>query len=112
MRWSWKLFALLFVSAFVLGLGLAYVISMMIDARRGPGAPDSTLISMKIGGLLAPTVLAAVTGWIGWSVRPLLVAGIIVSTIYSGSLGHWHAHLIPQCNCSSCGPQGSAPRRL
>jgi hypothetical protein len=87
MKWSWKSFGLLFISAFVLGIGLAYVISMIIDAKRGPGAPDSTLVSMKFGGLLAPTILAAVSGWMAWSLKPLLVAGVIVSTIYSGNLG-------------------------
>ncbi|WP_050025170.1 hypothetical protein [Verrucomicrobium sp. BvORR034] len=84
MNWSWKSFVLQLVCAFVLGLGLAYMVSLAIDARRGSGAPDSTLISMAIGGLLAPCILAVLSGWKGWSIKPLLVAGFIVSTIYSG----------------------------
>lgn len=85
MNWSWKSFGLQLVSAFVLGLGSAYLISLEIDARRGTGAPDSTVLSMAIAGLLAPTILAALSGWKGWSLRPLLAAGFIVSTIYSGN---------------------------
>jgi hypothetical protein len=84
MKWSWKSFVLQLVCAFVLGLGLAYMVSLAIDAGRGSGAPDSTLISMAIGGLIAPCILAVLSGWKGWSLKPLLVAGFIVSTIYSG----------------------------
>ena len=85
MNWSWKSFGLQLVSTFVLGLGLAYLISLAIDAKRGPSGPDSTVLSMVIGGALAPTILAVLSGWKGWSLKPLLAAGFIVSTIYSGN---------------------------
>ena len=63
MKWSWKAFGLQLVFTFVLALGLAYGISMIIDANRGSGAPDSTLISMGLGGLLAPLISSSIAGW-------------------------------------------------
>ncbi len=85
MKWSWKAFSLHLIACFVLALALAYALSVVIDAERGPEGADSTLFSMVIGGLLAPSLLAALAGWKIWSLKPLLVAGAIVSTLYSTS---------------------------
>jgi asparagine N-glycosylation enzyme membrane subunit Stt3 len=87
MKWSWKAFGLQFVSAFLLALLAAFVVSKIIDARRGAGAEtDSTLLSMTIGGFLAPMILAGISGWKFWSLKPLLVAAALVSICYSGNL--------------------------
>jgi hypothetical protein len=87
MKWSWKTFGLQLVASFALGIALAYLISIVVDARRGPGGSDSTLISLAAGGSVAPILLAAIAGWKGWSLKPLLIAGVIVSTAYSGNPG-------------------------
>ena len=87
MKWSWKAFGLYLGASFGLGLAFAYALSFIIDARRGPGAPDSTLFSLAIGGIVAPLLLAALSVWKGWSLKPLLAAGFIVSVTYSGNLG-------------------------
>jgi hypothetical protein len=87
MKWSWKTFGLLLVASFALGIGLAYLLSMIVDARKGPGGPDSTLVSLAAGGIVAPILLAAIGGWRGWSLKPLLIAGAIVSMAYSGNPG-------------------------
>ena len=87
MKWSWKTFGLYLGASFGLGLAFAYALSLVIDARRGPGGADSTLISLAIGGFVAPLLLAALSGWKGWSLKPLLAAGVIVSATYSGNPG-------------------------
>ena len=87
MKWSWKAFGLQLIATFVLGLGLAYLVSLAIDARRGPGGADSTLLSLAVGGFLASVMLAALSGWKGWAPAPLLVAGFIVSALYSSNPG-------------------------
>lgn len=85
MKWSWKAFGWQFVSTFVVALGLAYGISMMIDAKRGPGAPDSTLISMALGGFLAPLILSSIAGWKAWMLKAPLIVTFIVAGIYASN---------------------------
>ncbi len=85
MKWSWKTFALQLVSASLLGLALAYVLSTVTDAIRGPGHADSTLSALAFGGFFAPLALAALGGWKSWNLKPLLAAGGIVSVFYSGN---------------------------
>jgi hypothetical protein len=85
MKWSWKAFGLQLVVTFVVALGLAYGISMVIDAKRGPGAPDSTLISMAIGGLIAPLILSLIAGWRGWILKSPLIVAFIVAAIYASN---------------------------
>jgi hypothetical protein len=63
------------------------LISMVVDARRDPSGPDSTLVSLAAAGFVAPVILASFSGWKGWSLKPLLVAGVIVSAAYSGNPG-------------------------
>ncbi len=87
MKWSWKSFGLQLVATFVVALGLAYGISMVIDAKRGPGAPDSTLISMAIGGLIAPLILSLIAGWKGWRLKSPLIVAFIVAGIYASNPG-------------------------
>ena len=87
MKWSWKTFGLQLITNAVLGLALAYLVSMAIDARRGPGGADSTLLSLAVGGFLGSIMLAALSGWKGWGLAPLLVAGFIVSAFYSSNPG-------------------------
>ena len=87
MKWSWKAFGLHLGTALALGLALGYLLSTITDAMRGSGAPDSTMRSVAIGGLFAPVIIAAIGGWTGWSLKPLLVAGVIVSSLYAGNLG-------------------------
>jgi hypothetical protein len=83
MKWSWKAFGLQLVVTFVVALGLAYGNSMIIDAKRDPGAPDSTLISMAIGGLIAPLILSLIAGWKGWILKSPLIVAFIVAGIYA-----------------------------
>ena len=85
MKWSWKAFGLQLVVTFVVALGLAYVISLMIDAKRSPGAPDSTLISMAIGGFLTPLILSSIAGWKAWTLRSPLIVAFIVAGIYAAN---------------------------
>jgi hypothetical protein len=85
MKWSWKAFGLQLVATFVVALGLAYGTSMVIDAKRGPGAPDSTLISMAIGGLIAPLILSLIAGWKGWVLKSPLIVAFIVAGIYASN---------------------------
>jgi hypothetical protein len=87
MKWSWKAFGLQLVVTFVVALGLAYGISKGIDAKRGPGAPDSTLISMAIGGLIAPLILSLIAGWKGWILKSPLIVAFIVAGIYASNPG-------------------------
>ena len=87
MKWSWKAFSLHLGAMLLLGLALAYPLSLAIDAMRGPGGADSTLQSVAIGGCVAPMMIAAISGWKGWSLKPLLVAGVLVSSLYAGNLG-------------------------
>jgi hypothetical protein len=85
MKWSWKAFVLQLVATFVVALGFAYIISMVIDAKRGAGAPDSTLISMAIGGFIAPLILSLVAGWKRWIIKSPLIVAFIVSGIYASN---------------------------
>ena len=85
MKWSWKAFGLQLVVAFAVALGLAYGISMVIDAKSGPGSPDSTLISMSIGGFIAPLILSLIAGWKGWILRSPLIVAFIVAGIYASN---------------------------
>jgi hypothetical protein len=85
MKWSWKAFGLQLVATFVVALGLAYGISIAIDAKRGQGAPDSTLISMAIGGLVAPLILSLIAGWKGWILKSPLIVAFIVAGIYASN---------------------------
>lgn len=85
MKWSWKAFGLQLVVTFVVALGLAYGISMIIDAKRGPGAPDSTLISMALGGFLAPLILSSIAGWKAWMLKSPLIVAFIVAGIYASN---------------------------
>jgi hypothetical protein len=85
MKWSWKAFGLQLVATFVVALGLAYGISMVIDAKRDPGAPDSTLISMAIGGFIAPLILSLIAGWKGWILKSPLIVAFIVAAIYASN---------------------------
>lgn len=72
------------VAGFVLALGASFVVSLIIEAKRGPGAPDSTTLSMRIGGLIAPFILAAITGWKLWRLGPMLAASAIIAALHSG----------------------------
>lgn len=85
MKWSWKAFGLQLVATFVVALGLAYGISMVIDAKRGPEGPDSTLISMATGGLIAPLILSAIAGWKGWILKSPLIVAFTVAGIYASN---------------------------
>ena len=85
MKWSWKTFGLQLVVTFVVALGLAYGISMIIDAKRGPEAPNSTLISMALGGFLAPLILSTVAGWKAWALKSPLIVAFIVAGIYASN---------------------------
>ena len=85
MKWSWKAFGLQLVVTLVVGLGLAYSISMGIDAQRGPGAPDSTLISMAIGGFITPLILSLIAGWKRWILKSPLIVAFIVASIYASN---------------------------
>jgi hypothetical protein len=87
MKWPWKAFGLYLGASFGLGLAFAYTLSLVIDARRGPSGADSTLVALAIGGFVAPLLLSALSGWRGWSLKPLLAAGVIVSGLYSGNPG-------------------------
>ncbi|WP_397381248.1 hypothetical protein [Prosthecobacter sp.] len=84
MKWSWKSFGLQFASALVLGCAFVFSIRSWIDGRQGEGDLDARVLSMGLGGLLAPVIPALLTGWKGWALKPLLVAGVIVSALYIG----------------------------
>lgn len=86
MNWSWKSFGLQLGGNLLLGLGLGYAISLMIEAKRGSGGPDATVVSMVIGGLIASLLLSLVSGWKGWGYRPFAAAGMIVAILVSGKL--------------------------
>ncbi|MBK1884519.1 hypothetical protein JIN85_19035 [Luteolibacter pohnpeiensis] len=85
MKWSWKAFGAQLVLTFVVALVLAYGISKGIDAKRGPGAPDSTLISMAIGGFIAPLILSLISGLKGWMLKSPLIVSFIVAGIYASN---------------------------
>ena len=87
MKWSWKSFGLQFASAFMLGIVIAFSIRVWIDGNRGEGDMDPKLLSMGLGGLLAPVIPAAISGWKGWALKPLLLAGLIVSSLYISKPG-------------------------
>ena len=82
MKWSWKAFGLQLVVIFGAVPGLAYIASAIIDAQRGSEAPDSTLLSMRIAGFVAPMALSALAGWMGWNLKSSLVVAFIVAGIY------------------------------
>jgi hypothetical protein len=84
MKWSWKSFGLQFASAFVLGIVFVFSIRSWIDGRQGEGDMDAKVLSMGLGGLLAPVIPALLTGWKSWALKPLLVAGVVVSALYIG----------------------------
>lgn len=86
MNWSWKSFGLNLVAGFSFGIALAYVISHIIDWRRGSDVPDSTLVSISAGGFLAPVLICSLCGWMGRRAKPALAAGFIVASVY-GHLG-------------------------
>lgn len=85
MKWSWIAFVVQLVVCLVVGIGFAYCISMIIDVKRGAGAPDSTLISMAIGGFIAPLILSLVAGWKRWILKSPLIVAFIVSGIYASN---------------------------
>jgi hypothetical protein len=85
MKWSWKAFGLQLVVTFLVALGLAYSISMIIDAKRGSEGPDSTLISMAIGGLIAPLILSLIAGWKRWILKSPLIVAFIVAALYASN---------------------------
>ena len=85
MKWLWKSFGLQLVVTPVVALGLAYCISMGIDANRGPGTPDSTLVSMAIGGFIAPLILSLIAGWKAWILKSPLIVAFIVASIYASN---------------------------
>ena len=85
MKWSWKAFGLQLLATLILALGLTFGISMGIDARPSPEAPDSTLISMAIGGFLAPMILSLIAGWKGWLIKSPLIVAFIVSGLYASN---------------------------
>jgi hypothetical protein len=85
MKWSWKSFGLQFASAFMLGIVFAFSIRIWIDGRQSEGAFDPKLLSMGLGGLLAPVIPAVISGWKGWALKPLLVVGVIVSSLLCGN---------------------------
>ena len=85
MKWSWKFFFIQLIAVFVAALGLSYIISKIIDIQRGPGAADSTILSMGIGGFLASILFAALCGWRGWNIKALLVIAFVVAGLYSAN---------------------------
>ncbi len=85
MKWSWKSFGLQFASAFVLGCLFAFSIRNWMDGRQGEGDVDPRVFSMGLGGLLGSVIPALLTGWKGWALKPLLVAGLIVGGLFSGN---------------------------
>jgi len=87
MKWSWKAFGLQLAGSLALGIAFTYALCAIIDARRGPGAPDATLQSLAVGGFAAPLLLAALSGWKGWNPKPMLAAGVIVALLYSSNPG-------------------------
>lgn len=86
MKWSWKIFGLQLGVILIAGIGIGYCISLGIDARRGSGAPDSTLISLAFGGFIAPLILALVAGWKGWILKSPLIVSFVVSGLYASNL--------------------------
>jgi hypothetical protein len=85
MKWSWKSFFIQLVAVFVAALGVSYVVSKIIDIQRGPGAADSTILSMGIGGFLTSILFAALCGWRGWNFKMLLVIVFVVAGLYSAN---------------------------
>ncbi len=87
MKWSWKSFGLQFVTVLVLGCIFTFAIRLWIDGKGSAGAHDLVLFSMGLAGLFAPVVPAAISGWKGWALKPLLVACVIVSGLLFGNPG-------------------------
>ena len=86
MKWSWKVFGLQLGAILIAGIGIAYCISLGIDARRGSGVSDSTLISLAFGGFIAPLILALVAGWKSWILKSPLIVSFVVSGLYASNL--------------------------
>lgn len=87
MKWSWKMFFVQIVSGMLLALGIAYGIGMILDGHKAADSGDSTRLAMKLGGLIAPLLLAAVGGWKAWGLKSLLISGGVVTALYSGHPG-------------------------
>lgn len=85
MKWSWKVFFIQLVAVFVLALGVSYIVSTIIDLQRGPGAADSTIEAMGIGGFIASILFAALCGWRRWNLKMLLVIAFVVAGLHSSS---------------------------
>lgn len=85
----------------MLGMVFAFSIRMWIDGRQSEGDIDPKLLSMGLGGLLAPVIPAAISGWKGWALKPLLVAGVIVSYLLSGNPGAGILSLVVVSICYS-----------
>jgi hypothetical protein len=85
MKWSWKSFFIQLVAVFVAALGVSFSVSKIIDLQRGPGATDSTILSMGIGGFVTSLIFAVLCGWKGWNFKMLLVIAFIVAGLYSAN---------------------------
>lgn len=83
MKWSWKVFAIHFVLMALATIAIAVVTSKVIDVLRGPGAPDSTLVSMAIAGFVVSVFFAGLSGWKLWNFKMVLVLSVLISGLLS-----------------------------
>lgn len=97
MKWSWHSLAQQSFAGLVFGFVVAYLMGLLIDSRRGPADPDSTKLAMALGGVIAPLILAGISGWKFWALSPLLGASVLVAGIYSGNLVIGIFVLLPVC---------------
>ncbi|MGL5019716.1 MAG: hypothetical protein ACRDBP_16395 [Luteolibacter sp.] len=85
--WSWKAFFIHLLVLFVLGLAAAYGISKVFEQIKPElKDPQLTVVSMVIGGALAPILLAALAGWRSWHLGPFLVSTAVVASLYGSSI--------------------------
>lgn len=106
MKWSWNTFAHQLGAAVAATVVVAYLIGKGIDARRGPGAEDSTLMSLTIASFITPVLFAAFRGWKCWSLRQSLGLALIIAGLFAGKL------IIVLLTVITSGLAGLAARKL
>jgi hypothetical protein len=86
MNWSWKSFLIDLLVLLILGVAAAYGISKVFEQIKPElKDPELTVVSMVVGGALAPVLLSVLGGWRSWRLSPFLFATVVVGSLYGGS---------------------------
>ena len=88
MKRGWLWFGIYLVVNLLFALVVAYITSVIIDARaRSDIQIDSTMMSMRIAGIVAPCLLAPISGWQSWRPGPFYFAAACACGLFTGNIG-------------------------